>query len=694
MFLNDSPVINAGHGQSKCGVGRGEVKIASADAVLRSAGLLDFREATHDNNLPRCNSLRSPPSVPQLPLESCLMKRPLFSIVLLSLLVLPTVETTAQVPSEPGDWPQWRGPNRDGISSDTGLLKEWPEDGPQLAWKVDSVGVGYSSIVVKDGRVFTQGDLDGVEHIIALDAKDGKLLWAVQPVPVVSLLKEKLAADMKQLDSNGDGTVSEVEALARFGWKWNDYNNPADNDAPSREELVAIAEQRSAAVLKQVDKDGDGSLTYEEAGRLFRNDWQRIDRADKAADADVLAESRTAAYLKTLDKDEDGSLTRQESRGSWIDRQFGRFDVRDPSTNRGNNILTTEELKSGLAKHEAGQDGAISGEELRLYYIAKKASGDDVLTESELRIAIGGYRNGMGDGPRGTPTVDGNRIYAEGGNGDLVCLDADTGETLWHVNLSSGFGGGRPGWGYSESPLIAGDLVIVTPGGKGGTLLALNKVNGDVVWQSSESNQGAHYASPTLATINGVQQVVQFARQSVFGVTLADGKPLWKYTAPANGTANCCAPIIDGNLVYASSGYGVGGGLAKVTLSGSIQIAEEVYFGKKLACHHGGIVKVGDYMYSCSSGTVICMEFATGDIKWQARGAGKGSICYADGMLYMLGERHDVALAEATPESYNEAGKFKIDSHGRPAWAHPIVTGGKLYIRDQESLSVYDVSAK
>ncbi|MDA0285575.1 MAG: EF-hand domain-containing protein, partial [Planctomycetota bacterium] len=252
------------------------------------------------------------------------MKRLVFAIVLLSLPALPAVETVAQVPSGPGDWPQWRGPNRDGISSDTGLLKEWPENGPKLAWQVDSVGVGYSSLVVKDGRVFTQGDLDGVEHVIALDAKDGKLLWAVQPAPVVSLLKEKLASEIKRLDTNNDGMVTEVEALARFGWKWNDYNKPAD------EELDAIAARRSAVLLKELDKDGDGTLSYDEAGRFLQNEWQRIDRADKDAVAEALAGKRTVAYLKALDKDEDGSITRQESRGSWLDRQFGRFDERDP----------------------------------------------------------------------------------------------------------------------------------------------------------------------------------------------------------------------------------------------------------------------------------------------------------------------------------------------------------------------------
>jgi outer membrane protein assembly factor BamB len=557
-----------------------------------------------------------------------------------------------------------------------------------LLWNVDSVGVGYSSLVVKDGLVFTQGDLAGVEHIIALDAKDGRIAWAVQPAPVVSLLKERLAADMKRYDANGDGRVSEVEALARLGWKWNQYNKAID------EELDAVAARRSAALLKELDKDASGTLSFDEAGQMLRDDWQRIDRTDKEADAEALASTRTDAFLKALDKDEDGSISQKEARGSLLDRSFRRFDKRDPSTNRGDNILTTEELLAGLSKHEAGRDGLISGDELRQHYVSTKANGDDELTENELMGVIGGYRNGMGDGPRGTPTVDGERVYAEGGNGDLVCLEAGSGKTLWHVNLGSDFGGGRPGWGYSESPLIAGDLVIVTPGGNAGTLLALNKLTGDMVWQSSEATERAHYSSPTLATINGVEQIVQFARQSVFGVALADGKPVWKYSAPANGTANCCSPIIDGNLVFASSGYGTGGGLAKVTLSGSIQVAEEVYFEKKMACHHGGIVKLGDYMYSCGSGTLICMEFATGDIKWQARAAGKGALCYADGMLYMLGEGHTVALAEATPEGYNETGRFTIKSHGRPAWAHPIVTGGKLYIRDQESLSAYDVAAK
>ena len=597
-------------------------------------------------------------------------------------------EGAAQVPSKPGDWPQWRGPKRDGISLDKGLLKEWPSDGPPVLWQVNSVGVGYSSIAVKDGHIFTQGDLDGVEHIIALDAKDGSTLWSVQPGPVVSLLETRIANELKQLDRDGDGVISEFEALSRFGWDWN------KSDKPGSDPVDMVAERRSTALFKTLDKDGDGKLTFAEAGNLLRDTFDRIDVSDKGVDAVELAEQRTEAYLKELDKDGDGMISRKESQGTALDRQFGRIDLPDAATNKGDNQLTADEIETYLAKHEAGRDGSLTLEELRRYYVANKISGDGVLTATELRAMVGGYRNGMGDGPRGTPTVDGDRVYVEGGNGDLACLEAATGKTIWYVSLRTDFGGGTPGWGYSESPLITDELVIVTPGGKGGTLVALNKLDGKLVWQSKGFTENAHYSSPVIAEINGEKQIVQFSNQSVFGVSLSEGKSLWRYTSPANGTANCCAPIVEDNLVFASSGYGTGGGLARITGAGSAQAAEEVYFEKKMRCHHGGIVKVGDYMYSAGDGPLMCMEFKTGRIAWQARGASKGSICVADGMLYILGENHEVFLAEVNPEEYREHGRFKIQGHGRPSWAHVIVTGGRMYLRDQESLTAYDVKAK
>lgn len=417
---------------------------------------------------------------------------------------------------------------------------------------------------------------------------------------------------------------------------------------------------------------------------------ERIDQADKDADAAALANARTDQWLTAYDKDGDKIISKEESRGTIADRFFGRIDQRDEATNKGDGNLTRGEIAKYFQEREAGKDGVASVAELQAYLASRYPRGDGILSAEELKGYFGGYRNGQGDGPRGTPTVDGGRVYVEGGNGDVTCLDAKTGKTIWHVSLTSDFGGGRPGWGYSESPLVEDNMLIVTPGGKGGTILALDKYTGERLWQSGEVNEGAHYSSPVAADIHGTRTIVQFARNSVFGVAADGGAFLWKYSGANNGTANCTTPIVDDNHVFAASAYGTGGGLAKISKDGDAQKADEVYFEKKMANHHGGIVKVGDYIYGFGSG-LMCMNFKTGEIAWQDRSVGKGSLCYADGMLYLLGERHEVALAEATPEEYREHGRFKIESHGRPSWAHPVVAGGVLYIRNQHSLTAYDV---
>ena len=596
--------------------------------------------------------------------------------------------SSAQVPFEPGDWPQWRGPNRDGIALDKGLLKEWPKDGPPVVWQVDDVGVGYSSLAIQGDRIYTMGDLDGIEHVMAIDLKSGRRLWAAQPAPVAKLLTDKVEREFKRLDRDQDGTVDEVEALAQFGWNFNQFDKETLGDAEAR------LKARAAALLKKLDANQDGKLSYAEAGNTLRDRFERADLEDKNADAAQLAKSRAAELMKIADKDQDGKVTRQEARGNDLDRLFGRADLRDPATNKGDDLLTATELEQYFQKSEVGRDGLVTAEELVNYYLREKPAGDGRLTLSEVRFYYGGFRNDMGHGPRGTPTIDGDRLYVEGGFGDVACMKTSDGSTLWHVSLTTDFGGGVPGWGYSESPLIIGDLVIVTPGGKKGTVLALNKMTGAKVWQSEEVQEGAHYSSPVVADIAGTRQIVQFGNQSVFGVALQTGKLLWNYKAPANGTANCCAPIVEDDLVFASSSYGVGGGLARITGGGTDQKAEEVYFDKKMACHHGGIVKIGDYMYSNGAGPLICMNFKTGKIAWQHRSVGKGSLVAADGMLYILSESQEVALAEANPEEYREHGRFKIKGHGRPSWAHPVVAHGKLLIRDQEELTVYDVKAK
>ena len=446
-------------------------------------------------------------------------------------------------------------------------------------------------------------------------------------------------------------------------------------------------------MLARADQDGSERLSFEEAAGLFRDRFAAIDTAPSDANAAAIAQERTAEYVRRLDKDGDKKISRTEARGSALDSIFNRIDKKLEGTEKGDELLEVSEIAEFLEKNEAGRDGALSLAELQDYYTKNRVLGDGELTASELRGPFGGYRNGMGDGPRSTPTIDGERLFIEGGNGDVACLDASTGTTIWHVNLRADFGGGLPGWGYSESPLVAGELLIVTPGGPQGTLLALDKRSGKKVWQSGQLTDGAHYSSPVLADLAGTRQVIQFGAASVFGVALADGKLLWKYAAPANGTANCCMPIVENEYVYASSGYGTGGGLTRISGGGDNLVAEEVYFDKKLQCHHGGIVKIGEHLYSNAGGALICLEFKTGKMLWEKRSVGKGSLIAAEGILYVFSEGHEIALVEATPTGYQEHGRFKIAAHGLPSWAHPVIAAGKLLLRDQESIAAYDLKS-
>lgn len=595
---------------------------------------------------------------------------------------------SSQVPFQPGDWPQWRGPHRDGVAVEAGLLGEWPAGGPTVAWQVDNVGLGFSSLAVHGGRIFTLGDIDGIEHVIAIDLETGRRLWAAQPAPVVQALAEVVAKEFRRVDGNADGTIDEFEALRAFGWNFNQFDAPFDGDAEPR------LRARAAAVFAGLDADRDGRLTFREAGPRLRERFDQADRQDPAVDAPRLAQERATALLTAADKDADGMLSKREAGGTDLERLFGRVDQRLPDTQAGDGMVTAAELETYFLASEPGRDGMLTAEELTGLYLQQRPAGDGRLSAAELAAHLGGYRNGMGHGPRGTPTVDGPRVYVEGGMGDVACLDAADGSTIWHVNLVRDFGGGVPGWGYSESPLVVDGLVIVTPGGGKGALVALDKMTGATVWQSKEVADPAHYSSPVLADIGGIRQVVQFSAKRVIGLALDSGRLQWSYETPANRTANCCTPIVVDGFVFASSAYGTGSGLARIDVSGANQRAEEVYFEKRLACHHGGVVKVGEHLYSNAGGALICMHFSTGAIAWQARGVGKGSLVAADGMLYVLSESHKVALVEASPQAYRERGQFSIEPRGKPSWAIPVVARGRLLIRDQNFLTAYDVKAR
>jgi outer membrane protein assembly factor BamB len=302
-------------------------------------------------------------------------------------------------------------------------------------------------------------------------------------------------------------------------------------------------------------------------------------------------------------------------------------------------------------------------------------------------------------GPRCTPTVAGNLLYALGLNGDLVCLTVADGKEQWRKDLVKEFGGHPGGWGYSESPLVDGDKVLVTPGGKKASIVAFDKLKGSLVWTAvaagNKQVDTAAYSSIIAADVHGQRQYIQFMSRGMVGFEADTGKYLWRYNKPANGTANISTPVYHDNFAFASSSYSTGGGLVKLTRDGGKADASEVYFTDKMQNHHGGMVLLDGYLYGETNGHLACLKFLTGDIVWESNAPGKGSITYADSRLYYRNENGKIYLIEANPAKYVQDGVFSQPERSkRPAWAHPVVANGRLYIADQDVLLCYDVKQK
>ena len=388
-------------------------------------------------------------------------------------------------PALAADWPQWRGLARDGISSETNLLEQWPEGGPPLLWKTDGLGEGYSSVAVSDGRVFTQGQKERRQFVIALDEETGAKLW----------------------------------------------------EAPH---------------------------------------------------------------------------------------------------------------------------------------------GDS-------------YGHGRGGGPRGTPTVNEGNVYALGGEGSLISVEAATGKRLWNTNLLKRFGGRNISWGISESPLVDGNRVIVNAGANGASVVALDKKNGNLIWKSQSDEAG--YSSAIRVEAGGISHYVVLTGEGAVGLRADNGSLLWRYERVSNRTANVATPIVRGDHVFVSSDYGTGGALLELTTDRGDMEAREIYFNRNMRNHYSTSVLIGDYLYGYSSRILTCMSFKTGEVAWRDRSVGKGQIIYADGHLYLLSEDGDVGLVEATPSAYQEKSRFGIGRGDYPTWALPAIANGKLFLRDQDALYCYNIRA-
>ena len=303
---------------------------------------------------------------------------------------------------------------------------------------------------------------------------------------------------------------------------------------------------------------------------------------------------------------------------------------------------------------------------------------------------------------RSTPTIDGDLLYVLTAHGKLVCLKVDTGEPVWEKSLKDDFGGKKgDGWGYSESVLIDGDRLVCTPGGSESTIVALDKKTGERIWTAIRADdRGAGHASIVVSEVGGVRIYVQTTASGALGVRAEDGELLWSYPIDRT-TAVIPNPIVRDDLVFFAAGYRRGGALLRQVPTGRGAITMEIVYPLKSALtnKHGGIVLVGDCLYgdTDSSGIPFCAELITGDVKWKERGSGRGSVAItaADGHLYLRYSDGVLALAKASPEAYEEISTFKIPGSGeRPSWSHPVIVGGKLYLREQDRILCYDVKAK
>ncbi len=316
-------------------------------------------------------------------------------------------------------------------------------------------------------------------------------------------------------------------------------------------------------------------------------------------------------------------------------------------------------------------------------------------------------------GPSATPTVVGDLVFAQGGQGDLLCATTD-GKEKWRKSLPKDLkaavnpiGGGPPnlGWGFNGSPLVDGDNLICVPGGPAGLVAALNKNTGDLVWRSKGLKGEATYSSPVIADLGGVKQVVVTTQEGAAGVSPKDGNVLWEYKREDPfGDIVAPTPIVKGDKVFITAAPSGGFDLIKLTKDGGKFTAEAVASGNKVENTHGGVVLVEDHVYGCSGEQRtkwFCVDFKTGKIVWSPPAPakfGKASLVYADGLFYVLGDKGDVALMEASPAvQFKEISGFKLPAAStmRPqrggVWTHPVVANGKLYLRDQELLFCYEV---
>jgi len=308
----------------------------------------------------------------------------------------------------------------------------------------------------------------------------------------------------------------------------------------------------------------------------------------------------------------------------------------------------------------------------------------------------GGGWTGSYEGARGTPTVDGDRVYHESPLGEVICLDAVSGSRIWQRNILDDFDAENVRWALAESVLVDGDRVICCPGGHTASVVALDKSTGETVWTSPGTGDAAGYASPRLVEHHGLRMIITMSAKALLGVDAEDGRLLFRYPHLTEYDVNATTPLFHDGQIFISSGYGTGSVMLELAVDGRQAQVDPVWNSRDLDNHHGGVILFDGHVYgaahSSHRGGWICLDWATGQMRYAERGVGKGSLTCADGMLYTLSEKGTMGLAAATPDGHQLLGRFQLPSGGEGlAWAHPVVIGHRLYLRHGDRLFAYDL---
>ncbi|MCY3020259.1 MAG: PQQ-like beta-propeller repeat protein [Planctomycetota bacterium] len=320
----------------------------------------------------------------------------------------------------------------------------------------------------------------------------------------------------------------------------------------------------------------------------------------------------------------------------------------------------------------------------------------DLHGQLKWKAANGKAWKGAQPGARSTPTYNEGVVYQLNATGRLVALTAATGALLWSTDLASRFEARHNFWGYAENVVVDGDMVLCMPGGATGRVVALNKKTGATIWANTEITDSAGYSSPIMATHNGARLFITLARRSVLGVDARTGKLLWSHKHEGTCDQNVTSPLFQDGAVFVTSGHKGGGRAVRIAADG--QSVTELWFGTDLDNCHGGVVFLNGYLYGSGcrlyNKGLVCVEFATGKTMYNAAEIGKTSVTYADGLLYCLGNDATMTLVEVTPQQAKVVSRFTPPwKHKPPCLSHPVVCGGRLYIRHLDELFAYDLRA-